>query len=293
MLEAVASGAILTPENRPKADANLVASYGGADDSDDSGHGDPSGTRRNERNDNDLEAESRVAEEETKLLDWAKLACLLCSRGFKDAATLQKHRAFSQLHIDNVNKLRAKYGLHAFSAPSSSATTTESNSTSNTTISIASLMQMGAEAANDHARTVASRQTNPQSSRQGQYRDRAKERRDRYGPPSPPRRRYVAEAQPPLPPPAIVEQIPAEGTPTFSSPPDPGPNVGSRLMEKMGWQAGQGLGRANQGRTQIIEAEFREAGVGLGIKTSKRGPPSDNYKDNVKRAMFARFHELE
>ncbi|VDQ04439.1 unnamed protein product [Trichobilharzia regenti] len=71
------------------------------------------------------------------------------------------------------------------------------------------------------------------------------------------------------------------------------PNVGSRLMEKMGWQAGQGLGRSNQGRTQIIEAEFREAGVGLGIKTSKRGPQSDNYKDNVKRAMFARFHELE
>ena len=72
-----------------------------------------------------------------------------------------------------------------------------------------------------------------------------------------------------------------------------GPNVGSRLMEKMGWQAGQGLGRANQGRTQIIEAEFREAGVGLGIKTSKRGPPSDNYKDNVKRAMFARFNEID
>ncbi|VDO74705.1 unnamed protein product [Schistosoma mattheei] len=67
----------------------------------------------------------------------------------------------------------------------------------------------------------------------------------------------------------------------------------NRLMEKMGWQAGQGLGRSNQGRTQIVEAEFREAGVGLGIKTSKRGPQSDNYKDNVKRAMFARFHELE
>lgn len=72
-----------------------------------------------------------------------------------------------------------------------------------------------------------------------------------------------------------------------------GANVGSRLMEKMGWQAGQGLGRANQGRTQLIEAEFREHGVGLGIKTGKRGPPSDNYKDHVKRAMFARFHELE
>uniref|UniRef100_A0A183ATR7 G-patch domain-containing protein n=1 Tax=Echinostoma caproni TaxID=27848 RepID=A0A183ATR7_9TREM len=100
--------------------------------------------------------------------------------------------------------------------------------------------------------------------------DRAKERREKYGIPSPPRSKYVDELQ-------AVQRS----------------NVGSRLMEKMGWQAGQGLGRANQGRTQLVEAEFREQGVGLGIKTSKRGPPSDNYKDHVKRAMFARFHELE
>lgn len=30
-------------------------------------------------------------------------------------------------------------------------------------------------------------------------------------------------------------------------------NVGSRLLQKMGWSEGQGLGRKNQGRTQIIE----------------------------------------
>lgn len=70
-------------------------------------------------------------------------------------------------------------------------------------------------------------------------------------------------------------------------------NVGSRLMEKMGWQAGQGLGRTNQGRTELIETELREAGVGLGVKTNKRNAQSDNYKDNVKRAMYARFHEFD
>ncbi len=69
--------------------------------------------------------------------------------------------------------------------------------------------------------------------------------------------------------------------------------MGSRLMQKMGWQAGQGLGKSNQGRTQLVEAEFREVGVGLGVKNSKRLPPADNYKDNVKRAMYARYHELE
>lgn len=30
-------------------------------------------------------------------------------------------------------------------------------------------------------------------------------------------------------------------------------NVGNRLLQKMGWSEGQGLGRKNQGRTQIIE----------------------------------------
>lgn len=63
----------------------------------------------------------------------------------------------------------------------------------------------------------------------------------------------------------------------------------------MGWSIGQGLGKSNQGRIQLVEAEFREVGVGLGIKTSKRPPPGpgDNYKDKVKRAMFARYHDVE
>ena len=30
-------------------------------------------------------------------------------------------------------------------------------------------------------------------------------------------------------------------------------NVGNRLLQKMGWTEGQGLGRSNQGRTNIIE----------------------------------------
>lgn len=32
-----------------------------------------------------------------------------------------------------------------------------------------------------------------------------------------------------------------------------GNNVGSKLLQKMGWQEGQGLGKTNQGRTTIIE----------------------------------------
>lgn len=35
-------------------------------------------------------------------------------------------------------------------------------------------------------------------------------------------------------------------------------NVGNRLLQKMGWSEGQGLGRKNQGRTSIIEVEHIE-----------------------------------
>lgn len=30
-------------------------------------------------------------------------------------------------------------------------------------------------------------------------------------------------------------------------------NLGNRLLQKMGWSEGQGLGKSNQGRTNIIE----------------------------------------
>ena len=30
-------------------------------------------------------------------------------------------------------------------------------------------------------------------------------------------------------------------------------NVGNRLLQKMGWQEGMGLGKSNQGRTSIIQ----------------------------------------
>jgi len=33
-------------------------------------------------------------------------------------------------------------------------------------------------------------------------------------------------------------------------------NVGNKLLQKMGWQEGQGLGKGNQGRTTIIEVKI-------------------------------------
>lgn len=81
------------------------------------------------------------------------------------------------------------------------------------------------------------------------YRDRAKERRMKYGDPDAPKPSKLKEkylkardADIPLPTASVTEPIGAE-------------NVGNRLLQKMGWTEGQGLGKQNQGRTTIIQVE--------------------------------------
>ena len=70
-------------------------------------------------------------------------------------------------------------------------------------------------------------------------------------------------------------------------------NIGNRLLKKMGWNDGQGLGKSNQGRTQIIEAERRISSVGLGVQGSNYSVVGDSYKDCVKKMMFHRYQELD
>lgn len=41
-------------------------------------------------------------------------------------------------------------------------------------------------------------------------------------------------------------------------------NIGNKLMKKMGWKEGQGLGKTNQGRTTIVQVEQRLGRAGLG-----------------------------
>lgn len=35
-------------------------------------------------------------------------------------------------------------------------------------------------------------------------------------------------------------------------------NVGNKMLQKMGWTEGMGLGRSNQGRTDIIQVSFHK-----------------------------------
>ncbi|XP_039949404.1 RNA-binding protein 5-A-like [Bactrocera tryoni] len=116
------------------------------------------------------------------------------------------------------------------------------------------------------------------------YRDRAKERRQKYGESDPPvanrsRERFEMEMKS-----ISTRQAEAPPMPIGSN------NVGNRLLQKMGWSEGQGLGRKNQGRTSIIEADARSSTVGLGNKAGIT--PGEDYKTYIKKMMKSRYESV-
>ncbi|XP_076003358.1 RNA-binding protein 5-like isoform X2 [Genypterus blacodes] len=117
------------------------------------------------------------------------------------------------------------------------------------------------------------------------YRDRAAERREKYGIPEPPvpKKKFF---KPPTPTTINYEQPTKDGLKSD--------NIGSKMLQAMGWKEGKGLGRHQQGITTPIAASLRTKGTGLGIKGSAYElSASDTYKDAVRKAMFARFTEIE
>lgn len=125
------------------------------------------------------------------------------------------------------------------------------------------------------------------------YRDRAKERRLKYGEADPPplsktRERFHKEIEKQSSAAAL-----AAASASVAHTPIGGGNMGNKLLQKMGWKDGQGLGRANQGRTNIIEVESRAGGAGLGTKTA--GPPfaGGDYKTYIKKMMRQRYADAE
>ncbi|KAM7005781.1 RNA-binding protein 5-like isoform 2-T2 [Tautogolabrus adspersus] len=116
------------------------------------------------------------------------------------------------------------------------------------------------------------------------YRDRAAERREKYGIPEPSA-------------PKKKSYKPQTLTVNYEQPTKDGltsDNIGNKMLQAMGWQEGKGLGRHQQGITTPIAASLRTKGTGLGIKgSSYELSASDTYKDAVRKAMFARFDEIE
>lgn len=112
------------------------------------------------------------------------------------------------------------------------------------------------------------------------YRDRAAERRMKFGEDETPiiRKRYEMPEAPvlmPHPPPSVVDTI------------------GGKMLQKMGWSEGRGLGKSEQGRIAPIEAEQRPSLAGLGQKRGIYTPtPGETYRDTVKKLMIARYKEV-
>ncbi|XP_018430505.1 PREDICTED: RNA-binding protein 5 isoform X1 [Nanorana parkeri] len=123
-----------------------------------------------------------------------------------------------------------------------------------------------------------------QREREAKYRDRAAERREKYGipePPEPKRKKVFDNAVP-----VNYEQPTKDGIDNS--------NIGNKMLQAMGWKEGCGLGRKSQGITAPIQAQVRMKGAGLGAKGSSYGAStSDSYKDAVRKAMFARFTEMD
>uniref|UniRef100_A0A8P4GCT3 RNA binding motif protein 5 n=1 Tax=Dicentrarchus labrax TaxID=13489 RepID=A0A8P4GCT3_DICLA len=116
------------------------------------------------------------------------------------------------------------------------------------------------------------------------YQDRAAERREKYGIPEPPAPKKKKFSQPA---PVINYEQPTKDGLNSD-------NIGNKMLQAMGWKEGKGLGRNQQGITTPIEAQLRTKGAGLGTKgTNYTLSASDTYKDAVRKAMFARFTELE
>jgi len=118
-----------------------------------------------------------------------------------------------------------------------------------------------------------------------QYRDRARERRAKYGEADEPKPNKLKEKYM-----RAMQDVETKALPEKNIGSD---NIGSKMLQRMGWKEGLGLGKSNQGRTDIVEAEQRTQKAGLGSSGPLRSNPNDSYKDCVKRTMYQRYHQLD
>ena len=64
---------------------------------------------------------------------------------------------------------------------------------------------------------------------------------------------------------AAMADVAASGAPAGADAPKlDDSNIGNKMLQKMGWKDGLGLGKKNQGRTDIIQTKGRLAQSGLG-----------------------------
>ncbi|XP_035912899.1 RNA-binding protein 5-B-like isoform X1 [Anopheles stephensi] len=196
------------------------------------------------------------------LVDFDRLTCLLCKRAFQSQEILMKHIKMSSLHKENLQKLNANFQASGGGGGS-----------------------RGGGGSSDGG------SGGPYNGLQ--YRDRAKERRAKYGEVEAPpvnrsKERFQREIEKQTQSSSAYPQGTASAVPIGQN------NIGNKLLQKMGWSEGQGLGRSNQGRVNIIEAEARVANVGLGIKAAAQfGRTTDDYKTYIKKMMKSRYEQVD
>lgn len=118
------------------------------------------------------------------------------------------------------------------------------------------------------------------------YRDRAKERRLKYG-----QTDKLLPVEPLYPSPVEAGSKSNPMRRDKSAEPLGPDNKGAALMTKMGWREGSGLGKNDKGITDIIKLDSQVGTSGLGSKKF-RVDPNLSYRDAVKQIMYQRYHEL-
>ena len=83
-----------------------------------------------------------------------------------------------------------------------------------------------------------------------QYRDRAKERRAKFGEADQPKPNKLKEKYM-----RAMQDVETKALPEKNIGSD---NIGSKMLQRMGWKEGLGLGKSNQGRTDIVEVSMNQ-----------------------------------
>ncbi|QRV86137.1 G-patch domain protein [Ceratobasidium sp. AG-Ba] len=139
------------------------------------------------------------------------------------------------------------------------------------------------------ARQAALATTSTDEIQQPKYRDRAAERR-------------VALRQPdhPMPEPVDKKRKWAEGPPAPAPPPPPPVvpgkdenNVGNKLLKKMGWSEGAGLGTSGEGRVDPVQTALYEQGVGLGASKAKEVTNFQGYREMARDSARERYNNTQ
>ena len=162
------------------------------------------------------------------------IACLLCERQFKSVEVLRKHQAKSELHRVSI----LKDADH------------QSNMDDLKEKKVAEL-----------------KETLTLAQKQDTYRNRALERRildTTAGMKKPIKKTLSFKIKP-------ASTYRRRVLPTVSTnTPIPEDNVGNKLLQKMGWKAGEGLGAKKDGIVAPIEALAYSSGAGLGSLNTRR-----------------------